>query len=341
MVNNADSFAVRKLILNERKEPVSVSYYNMNYSPCKIKMGISSFEYKFDYRGNIIKTSYYNENHQLTDVIGAAVIIFKYDSRDLLVEAETFSSQGSHYYRNGAYCIKRNKYDIYDNCIEESFWKSNKQRTYIDNDNYAIVKKKYDNFGNITEMSFFDQKAKATNCENKYHKVITKYDHFGRAVLISYFGLNEEPVCVKQGWALIKNNYDKASSLLQSRVFLKDDNSTIGREIFKYNTDGTIQSIKRFNGNNQLLNEGKPGIMTKNGFVIVEWSIWDISKPIDPYFDILLSNLQVYPQKVVGISVYTKELTNMTITSQDIIQEIIPFYVVKELESLYFDNIHK
>lgn len=123
--------------------------------------------------------------------------------------------------------------------------------------------------------------------------------------------------------------------------FLKDDNSTIGREIFKYNTDGTIQSIKRFNGNNQLLNEGKPGIMTKNGFVIVEWSIWDISKPIDPYFDILLSNLQVYPQKVVGISVYTKELTNMTITSQDIIQEIIPFYVVKELESLYFDNIHK
>lgn len=341
LINNADSFAVRKLILNERKEPVSVSYYNMNYSPCKIKMGISSFEYKFDYRGNIIKTSYYNENHQLTDVIGAAVIIFKYDSRDLLVEAETFSSQGSHYYRNGAYCIKRNKYDIYDNCIEESFWKSNKQRTYIDNDNYAIVKKKYDNFGNITEMSFFDQKAKATNCENKYHKVITKYDHFGRAVLISYYGLNEEPVCVKQGWALIKNNYDKASILLQSRIFLKDDKTVIGSELFKYNTDGTIQSIKRFDGNNQLLNEGKPGIMTKNGFVIVEWSIWDISKPIDPYFDILLSNLQVYPQKVVGISVYTKELTNMTITSQDIIQEIIPFYVVKELESLYFDNIHK
>ena len=68
--------------------------------------------------------------------------------------------------------------------------------------------------------------------------------------------------------------------------------SALQSEIFKYNTDGTIQSIKRFDGNNQLLNEGKPGIMTKNGFVIVEWSIWDISKPIDPYFDILLSNLQ-------------------------------------------------
>lgn len=78
--------------------------------------------------------------------------------------------------------------------------------------------------------------------------------------------------------------------------------------------------------------------MTKNGFVIVEWSIWDISKPIDPYLDILLSNLQVYPQKVVGISVYTKELTNMIITSQDITQEIIPFYVAKELESLYIAN---
>lgn len=187
-------------------------------------------------------------------------------------------------------------------------------------------------------MSFFDQKTKATNCENNYHKVITKYDHFGRAVLISYYGLNEEPVCTKQGWALIKNNYDKASFLLQSRIFLKDDKTVIGSEIFKYNTDGTIQSIKRFDGNNKLLNEGRPGIITKNGYVIVKWSIWDISKPIDPYFDILLSNLQIYPQKVVGISVYTKELTNMTITSQDITQEIIPFYVVKELESLYLAN---
>lgn len=72
--------------------------------------------------------------------------------------------------------------------------------------------------------------------------------------------------------------------------------------------------------------------------MIVKWSIWDISKPIDPYLDILLSNLQVYPQKVIGISVYTKELINMTITSQDIIQEIIPSYVVKELKSLYLDN---
>ena len=92
-------------------------------------MGISSFEYKFDYRGNVIKTSYYNENHQLTDAIGAAVIIFKYDSRDLLVEAETFSSQGSHYYRNGAYCIKRNKYDKENNI-------TNGKITYDNMDSY-------------------------------------------------------------------------------------------------------------------------------------------------------------------------------------------------------------
>lgn len=151
--NDTTDFFYINNLYNENQQVVETIKYNDDGRK------ISSSSFKFDDKGNNIKSTFYKDDGSIN-----YVSMNEYDEKKQLVTKQTYNSDGS---KSISYSYK---YDELGNCVEETTFYSSGKVMYKD-------KSKYDIFNNMTENIRYDKSGSVIEKE-KY-----QYDNKGRFIL--------------------------------------------------------------------------------------------------------------------------------------------------------------
>ena len=155
-------------------------YYDAKGDPVMAKEGYASRELEYDDRGNTAREVYYDQNHN--KVIN----------------------------RSGM-CDVRKEYDSNNKVIRDSYYGPDGKRMTIPA-GQAIAEYKYTKNGSLAEVSYYDTQGSPTLVGGEtwggYHKLKIEYDTETGSTREEYFGTDDKPVMIKQGYSVREVIYD-------------------------------------------------------------------------------------------------------------------------------------
>lgn len=210
---------------DENRVKYREEYYDLEGKPDRGSWGYAAKEIGYDDHGNVNLEIYYDEEGNKT------------------------------INRNGCASIKKDYNDIGRN-IHEEYYGTDGERIALTTGQSA-TSFAYDNFGRQTEVSYFDAQDKPTlfggDTWGGYHKVIRQFDENGQIAREDFYGVDGNPIMIKEGCASIEYEYDENGNCTRKIYYDWAGARTIG-------SGGYCEIRREFNSNNQNIRDSFYGI---------------------------------------------------------------------------------
>ncbi len=157
---------------------------------CKGPEGYSKVKYKFDLRGNIIETTFYDsrDSVQMNDIEGCAKIVKTYNDRNYITSESYFDDKG-HPCKGGEQLYARGvvEYDDMGNKTGIAFYDERDSLVFINKSGYAMMKNRYDERANMISEEYYDQTNSLCLGVGGYARGLYKYDEDNFPVEVAFY----------------------------------------------------------------------------------------------------------------------------------------------------------
>jgi CTP:molybdopterin cytidylyltransferase MocA len=205
----ADGYATLKSTYDARGNMTGQSYHGVNGEPVvSRKDSYHGWEAQYDERGNQIMITYLDVNGKpilLAD--GYATLKSTYDTRGKVRRRSYHGVKGDPVQLKDGYHGWEAEYDEPGNQIGITYLGLDGKPVVLPL-GFAVVRSNYDSDGNQLEAAFFDA-AKRPALGLGFHKRIRGYDARGKLTRETYYGVNGEPVQLKEGFHGFEAQYDE------------------------------------------------------------------------------------------------------------------------------------
>ena len=253
-------WAEQKLTYNAGGQVIKLEYLDQFEKPVNIIGRYASIENKYDDIGNLIQTSYFDNEGKLSDdyyindyniQVGSryfAKVIFIYDEYGNIIRTECFNTEDKPV-KNYFFATKECKYDEVGHVVSEHFLDENGE---IPKEYFCDIFYKYDDYGNISSKEFWGENhiplESMTDTGKKAHrieltgdfrgnilksvaydktgseteKVKYSYDDNGRVLTEEYFDENNKYIENSKGYSIKKCEYNSLGNETREEYYGAD-----------------------------------------------------------------------------------------------------------------------
>jgi uncharacterized protein CbrC (UPF0167 family) len=212
-----DGYATMKSAYDARGNVIRQRFYGIKGEPVRHKDGYYGREAQYDEKGNRIVVTYLDLNGKPMRIDdGYATLKSAYDARGNIIR-QTFHGvkgepAGS---EKDGYHGWEGEYDEQGNQTIQTYIGLDEKPMRID-DGYASLRWAYDARGNMIRQTFHDVKGEPAGSEKDgYHGWEGEYDEQGNQTVQTYIGMDEKPMRIDDGYAIIKAAYDARGKLIR------------------------------------------------------------------------------------------------------------------------------
>jgi hypothetical protein len=212
-----------------RRPPKKECRYEFTYR----QHGQVEKETAFDRWGNVIWTLHYTtpETAHYTDSrgfprsrtgSGAAYVAFTWSAAGFEQEVHFLDHNGNaHPDDEGAFGIRR-RHDDRGLVVEETWLDSRYEPTWNKIQKFTTVRTTYDKDGNKSEQAWFGPDDKPVLLADGYARETNHHDEHGNATEQAFFGLDGKPALHKNGYTRSEKKYDERGNLIEQAYFGRD-----------------------------------------------------------------------------------------------------------------------
>ena len=204
--------------------------------------------------GNVIRVSYFDENYQPVMVNeGYSVVNMKYNSRHQKTSESYLDEEGQGMVVAGlGYAKVKYEYDKKGRVSgERYFWMDGRPIVLPSGvSGYRCV---YHNNGTKLEEMWLDRSGRPVmNSDLGYASVVRDVDGMGDVIRVSYYDENDEPVAVKNGYAVVEREYNVLRQKTEERYLGTDGSSVMSKSAgyaavkYTYDDQGLVSSERYF-----------------------------------------------------------------------------------------------
>lgn len=261
---NSSGYAEVKKEFNDIGQNIHEEYYGTDGKRIALKTGQSATSFAYDAFGRQTEVSYYDVQDAPVlaggDTWGGYhKVIREYDENNWIAREDFYGVDGDLALIKEGYASREYVHDDHGNRIREIYydqagartlniWGYNEVRrefnsndqnireTYYGVDGAAVIissgqaitENKYDEKGLLTETAFYDAHNNPVLAGGKtwggYHKVVRKYDNYGRIIGESFCGIDGRPVMIKEGYSYRETVYDELGNVSEEHYYDTDGN---------------------------------------------------------------------------------------------------------------------
>ncbi|GAA4459667.1 hypothetical protein GCM10023093_01050 [Nemorincola caseinilytica] len=289
---NKVAISMYQLEYNKDRLLASERYYDTQGRPCYGKGGYAMTKYEYDENGIPVQQTYYDENGQLfLGNDGYAICKAKVNENGDVTEIAYFDTDGEPCYFTDRYSILRAEYDVRGNLKKYAFYDT-KERPCFSTQGFSITTMKFDDNGNIIEQAYFDTQGmpcfrktsevySRLSAEYEKNKVtisrfgddglpcldetwiarsVIVFNDLGKPISTYFYGLEDEPVMCKSGYAQMHTEYDAKGNISRESYYdadglLLDGPYAIAIMEYDHNDRGQMIEMRAYNNNRQLISE--------------------------------------------------------------------------------------
>lgn len=244
---NSNSYHRYTAKYDSRNNVTEIRYYDTKGNLTKFsgeKICIKRMEY--DNIGQLVKTSYFNENEQPELCHqGYAIQETQYDKYGNISLEVYKGKDGGAPDTTKIVPQVACKYDIYQNRISMECRNASGKPIVFKPYGFCKMESTYDKHRNVTSEAYFDTKGTPVKHTNLgYFKVVRTYDSRDNKLSESYFNVDSQPMKVN-GYATEKSKYDGKGRLIESSYYDEKGNLTnvgaagFARMVFEYEGNNT------------------------------------------------------------------------------------------------------
>lgn len=237
-------------------------FFNKSNQQCMVTGGYARLTKTYDKNGHLQTERYYGISGKLTVVDGLAGANYVYDERGRMVVYKPIGIDGNlasnkletHY-----------KYDKFDNCIEESYFKNGNPA--ISGNGVHRTVSKYNSRNLEIEERFYNVKGGLTLSTNVGAAIFkNEYDDKGNRIKAYYYGVDEKLIKGKEGWAFSTYEYDAFGNTIKQCFFGVDGKPTNPKDmvpvgIAKYDKRNNMIYLAAQDANGKFIYNPQTGCM--------------------------------------------------------------------------------
>lgn len=251
--------------------------------------GFYKIAFRYDKKNNLVEAVNYDENGRyLMNADGYAIERFEYDQNGNCTEEHFYDSTDNPAFNNGENAVRISyKYDENGNMIGSELLDEIGNLLYDQKRCFTYYQIKYSESGEISEITNYfqkdvpaitellDEKGKLVKrieysvigrpeeyADENYDYQVIKYDKRKKGTEISFHNTDGSLYELKEGYAIIKNKFDKAGNVVASIFYspseelteikssgiaiykYKYDKNNFNIEVAKYGLDGKLKNAK-------------------------------------------------------------------------------------------------
>lgn len=231
---------IRRTYLDEEQHPVSIFG------------GYAIVEHRYDSIGNLVEVKYFDaENKPTCHWNGNHGFSSEFDEDGLEVRRLFFDIDMKITRVTSGICGRAFEYDAAGRIIYEANLDAEK-RISRDNKGYCAVQFEYNEMSLLARETYLDEKRKPMIADKGFAITVTTYDN--NALKELYFDENGKPITDNDGIDVVIERFNQQYRPISiSYIYHEDNNKSrtgvIGGLQFKWDEDGLLQNIKRFDLN--------------------------------------------------------------------------------------------
>jgi hypothetical protein len=169
-------------------------------------------------RGVPIELAYYDRDGRLTERNGVARITKKYDERRNEIEVSRYNAQREPAYQDGYFKVTT-EYDYRSKPIRWDYFDGDGKRVRNDK-GYAVYLQEYDFAGRVISSSTLDEREQPVlRKPETYFRDVIRRDPRGNESQRQYFGLDNKPILLPEGYAEWTAQYDDRGRMRAKQYF--------------------------------------------------------------------------------------------------------------------------
>lgn len=211
-------------IYNEKGLEKKKSFYGIDGEPVMIEDGYYSFSEKFDDKGRLVRTNYWDKDGKPIGAFGTGIseIRHEYDIDGNEISKSFFDANGNLTEKDG-YASEKSEYDDKGNAVKFSYFDA--QNVLVKGSAEFISE--YDEQGNIIKASAYDKDGHLAIYESGHAVEIFDYDEFGNLVKLSYYDTKGVLTKDSLGYAIVTCDYNQYGNISRKCYYDEKQNKVL------------------------------------------------------------------------------------------------------------------
>lgn len=237
-------------IFNEKNQPIREEYFNTDGSAAWMPNGYYLQEMEYDEAGNIRVIRYLDkEENPTTRTQGYTELHRTYNDQKQIIMEEYFGNDGKPVVNTNGYAATKYEYDSVGNLTTQTFYGVDGKPLTAAAGYWKLIRE-YNFRKKVVRESYYDISGNPVTIGAGYASFETEYDENGNASIVRYYDISGNPVMRtdgfaelrriynnrrviqetyynaegtltlhKDGYAIVKNKYDKLGNLITQKFF--------------------------------------------------------------------------------------------------------------------------
>lgn len=232
----------------------------------------TSMHYENDTHGHQKAIRFYDENEQLYETHGVAIVRIKYNNEYKPISYTYYNANDEPVLFMGYYHASELEYDSLGQQIAQRYLNINNELTNGE-DGYAECRWVFDVHGACTQVAYYSSDGKPTMCNSHYAFYEAQYDEQGNFTWARYFSSKHQLCMTTYGYAALEYQYDPVNNNEIACIQYNDKGDVTAKHYYEYDERGNKTKSYIVTSANLL----KPGTVVFNyeynslNYKIREW----------------------------------------------------------------------
>lgn len=170
---------------------------------------------------------------------------YYYDKNGRLIREESYDTNGELTNNSKNYAVIQYEYDeTTGRKVRTTFYDSNRSPVYYDGQ-YCTITYGYDSYGNVSEEKYFGFDNKPAVVEQGYHRMEKTYDEYKNVIDIKYYGIYGSRVNINSGFSEIKYQYNSSNRIIDEKYYDRNGNvktipAGFAEKCLEYDDNGNV-----------------------------------------------------------------------------------------------------